>query len=730
MNVAVRPAHVGGGIATFDDERWLRRLHKKAGDGIASARRISANVRPSGPPQAVFKIVRTGGTFTRSELKAQMNYVLGKADHIIDSSFRHDGGRELSTRQVSQLATEWSEGWRGRVEKGNTMHLIMSFPKGADIEKVIAVTRGVTEELLGQGVGRWDYAVGVHTDREHPHAHIIVDRRNAEGELFYFAKNGEFTYDCFKDAMVEWGREVGLEMVNTSRFSRGLEPDQREKPIGMEGRYLGSGVDHYQHNLDEAQSYYLRIETKNGERTIWGKGLAEAVEQARPQPDERVRIVHKGEQSVEVQDRQGNFISANRNIWEIATPDRAGLDGAGVSRFETDAGGKNPWGQRLFDAFAEVARSAGSSALNPEGSSGDYGSEQRFKQESVDYAGRRIAAFANDYRAIGQLADRFGYLALADALNRAAQSLANGETLETKGANAMAFESQIIENEQHDFAARLSAMRDTLLQIDQQIREAPAKARPEMDQRLNAILKDVQELQPLGDHSYSLNEPAGDSIYSPETANDLALALKDRSPENLTRALEGSGIEANELAARIEVTAQNSALEAQWVERDIRAVAREHGYDLSTEAGLTKAQEQTAVYYDRVEETLGLRREFGADVDQLDMRREQVLALEEAKALATKVTLTNDESKRLTEAVEKSLGAEAVSAMQRGEAVKVAGLGAAQSHDFAAAYLKADEQFGRDHSQVIARHNAAAAHHEHEGRREERGAEQRGHDWD
>lgn len=733
MSVAVRPAQLGGVVATFDDEKWLRQLHKKTAGGMSSARRISANVRPSGPPQAVFKIVRTGGTFTRSELKAQMNYVLGKADHIVDPNFRHDGRSELSTRQVSRLAREWSEGWSGKLDKGNTMHLIMSFPKGSDIEKVTAVTRGVTEEILGQGTGRWDYIVGIHTDREHPHAHIIVDRRNAENELFYFAKDGEFTYDRFKDAMVEWGQEVGIEMVNTSRLSRGIEPEQKEKPVGIEGRYLESGADHFQHNAKETLSYYVKIETEKGERTVWGKGLSEAIGEAKPEPGERIQIIHKGQQPVEVRDRNGNLVTTNRNTWEIATPDRseaAEMTPVQTGQIETDVGGNNPWGQRLFNEFTDAVRSAGSSAMEFSQPAGEGSSAHQTGEESIDYAGRQIAAYADQYRAIGQIAERFGYPALAAALERAAQTLANGQTLETEGAIAMTSEGQAIQNEQHDFAARLNAMRDTLLQIDQHIREAPAEARPEMDQRLNAILKDVQELQPLGNHSHSLSAPAEDSIYSPQAANDLAAAVKDRSTDQLTRALEGSGLDAKEVAARLQVTAQNAALEAQWVERDIRAVAREHGYDLATDTGLTKAQDQVSEYYDRVEEAYGLRREYGIDADQVDMTREQARALEEAKTLAAKPTLTSDESKRLTEAVEKSLGSEAAAAMQRGEGVKIAGMDTAKSHDFAAAYLKADQQFGRDHSEAITRHNAAAAHHEQEAKREQRGHEQRGHDWE
>ena len=203
------------------DAGWLPKQRKRVASGARAAGRLAGNARPR-TPQAVFKIIRSGACFNRADLKAQMNYVLGKADHIVDPNIRHDGRSELTSRQVSRLATEWSEGWRGKIENGNTMHMVMSFPKGSDLVKVSTIVRAVTEDLLGQGTGRWNYIVGIHTDRDHPHAHIIVDRRNDENELFYFSKNGEFTYDRFKDAMVDYGRQVGIEMMNTSRLSRGL----------------------------------------------------------------------------------------------------------------------------------------------------------------------------------------------------------------------------------------------------------------------------------------------------------------------------------------------------------------------------------------------------------------------------------------------------------------------------------------------------------------------------
>ena len=93
--------------------------------------------------------------------------------------------------------------------------------------------------------------------------------------------------------------------------------------------------------------------------------------------------------------------------------------------------------------------------------------------------------------------------------------------------------------------------------------------------------------------------------------------------------------------------------------------------------------------------------------------------------------MTFDESRRLVDAVERALGQDAVRDMQNGRAPDIPGMGTAQRHDFAIAYLKADQNIGssRDHSQAVAQHNVAAVKHEQALRHERRGHEQDGHDF-
>lgn len=837
-----------GGIVTnfIDDQRFRSGRRANLNGGMATASRLLGNVRKANTPQAVFKIIRTGGCYNRADLKAQMNYVLGKSDHVIDPSSRHDGGKELTSRQVSRLAGDWAEGWRGKVENGNSMHLMMSFPKGTDIEKVKIITRGVCDELIGQGYGRWNYIAGIHTDREHPHAHIIVDRRNPDNELFYLAKDGELSYDRFKDAMVEWGRDVGVEMINTSRFSRGLT-EEALSSIDLRKTLRGELIEHgkspYAHDPKNTPSYYVKLATETGEKELWGSGLERALKEAGVQRGQELSITNRGKEVTSFTNRRGKDVAFTRTQWEV----------------------------RLIGPVQTQDRTSA--------------------QVNSDFVQQRLSAMADTYRGLGSIAERLGNTITANALERLAQQIEKGEDMSDRAGAVQA--NPALERDVDNFEAKLNALRTTVTEIDRSIHQAPPEQRAQMDKELDDLLRSVRELNPLGEQTRTLTSPASDSIYAEGIARDMQRALS-QAPERLEAALEGSGIDAREMAARIDMTASTFALESRWVDRDLRAVADKNGYDLSTGQGLADARDHISDLYDRIEAALsdqsleqtarrvempedefnqaveaeiatlkaegfgkasisarsheieeGVRQryaeerrpaievsaaseqaDFGRLVQQLErtdfhyhysddsevrMRgaesvtraedaftdfalrsrghaelaseawdrtaadargpqgyvhvtertmpdedvqraftiiemnrardqeersqqaqdRAKAEALEEAMQLASKGgNLTALEARQLVSAVERALGADAARDMQNGRAPELPGMNTAQRHDFAAAYLRADQQLGREHSRAIAQHNVAAVRQEQVLRQERKGHEQNGHDFE
>lgn len=173
---------------------------------------------------AVFKAIRGGGTKTRGQLSNQLTYLTTKSSHIVDSRGTYVGQKQLSSDEIKDMterfASRWDEGFNPKL--GNTTHMLMSYPIGTRGEDVRDITAAVAERFFKTEEGNFDYIIAVHEDRDHPHAHIVLNRRSQEGELFYLGRDHRFNYDDFRLAMVEEAEKVGVKLEATRRVHRGL----------------------------------------------------------------------------------------------------------------------------------------------------------------------------------------------------------------------------------------------------------------------------------------------------------------------------------------------------------------------------------------------------------------------------------------------------------------------------------------------------------------------------
>jgi len=98
----------------------------------------------------------------------------------------------------------------------------MAFPVGTSGDEVRAITETVCERFF-QGEGsQFDYIAAIHQDRAHPHAHIVLNRRSKDGEMFFLGKDHHFNYDAFRVAMVEAAQVHGIRLEATRRLDRGV----------------------------------------------------------------------------------------------------------------------------------------------------------------------------------------------------------------------------------------------------------------------------------------------------------------------------------------------------------------------------------------------------------------------------------------------------------------------------------------------------------------------------
>ncbi len=178
----------------------------------------------AGHRAAVFKAIRSGGTHSKSELSNQLGYLTTKSTHIVDSSGFLDGKAKLEPKEIKDLterfAKRWSAGFKPKL--GQTTHMLLSYPIGTRGEDVRDVTAKVAERFFQTDEGHFDYIIAVHEDREHPHAHIVLNRRSQEGEFFFLGRDHRFNYDDFRLAMVEEAETYGVRLEATRRIDRGV----------------------------------------------------------------------------------------------------------------------------------------------------------------------------------------------------------------------------------------------------------------------------------------------------------------------------------------------------------------------------------------------------------------------------------------------------------------------------------------------------------------------------
>ena len=112
-----------------------------------------------------------------------------------------------------------------------------------------------------------------------------------------------------------------------------------ESKLRGERVYVGEIVDHgrapYQFNQDKDESYYVTLKTRAGEQVIWGKGLAEAMQER--SSGEQVVRQNIGKRDVTVQERvhdaQGQVVGMRPNQSQL-----------------------NAWKSELLSRFSEKAR--------------------------------------------------------------------------------------------------------------------------------------------------------------------------------------------------------------------------------------------------------------------------------------------------------------------------------------------------------------------------------------
>lgn len=100
------------------------------------------------------------------------------------------------------------------------------------------------------------------------------------------------------------------------------------------GTVVDHGIDHYELDVLNTKSYFVKVATDRGEREIWGVDLGRAFEQGKVQRGDAVALVQQAQERVTVtvplRDESGASIGtapqpATRNRWEVIKLDSLGV---------------------------------------------------------------------------------------------------------------------------------------------------------------------------------------------------------------------------------------------------------------------------------------------------------------------------------------------------------------------------------------------------------------------
>lgn len=226
---------IGLAEAVLGEINFLRPQKGRVKAGSSSSKRgFSFSTRASqlwrfslGSNAAVLKKIGKGGTANAKELAAQVDYLFSKSASIFGNGVVLDAdARGLTKDERNDIVGDWVEDWRGSPKNGHTTHLLMSFPSHVRPEKAKLIAEAWAFEMFQSGEHQddiWSYVAALHTDKAHPHVHMVINNRGTVNDSWFFmAKEHVFNLEIMKERMVAIAAEEGVFLDATSRAERGL----------------------------------------------------------------------------------------------------------------------------------------------------------------------------------------------------------------------------------------------------------------------------------------------------------------------------------------------------------------------------------------------------------------------------------------------------------------------------------------------------------------------------
>ncbi len=123
-------------------------------------------------------------------------------------------------RDMQILAKDWHNfemDGDARRKGATSISMILSMPKGTDPERLKAAALDFAREEFANR----SWVAGLHVDRDHPHVHVTIARRDLDGRRFHPDRDDLFRW---RQRFAEKLRERGIEANATPTRARGVDP--------------------------------------------------------------------------------------------------------------------------------------------------------------------------------------------------------------------------------------------------------------------------------------------------------------------------------------------------------------------------------------------------------------------------------------------------------------------------------------------------------------------------
>ena len=172
-----------------------QRLFPTYGGGMSSRAKAEKYARDT--PEVVMKFDKTS-VKSSHHLQESGRYISrnGKLECEDDEGQVLAGTEAIDERMKSWVEDEelYQQTGAGRPSDRLARRFIVSTPPGTDPEALKKAVRDFTEaEFKSKG---FEYIWTIHTDKAHPHAHVLIKNRSADGHRLHYSQDLTFGTSC------------------------------------------------------------------------------------------------------------------------------------------------------------------------------------------------------------------------------------------------------------------------------------------------------------------------------------------------------------------------------------------------------------------------------------------------------------------------------------------------------------------------------------------------------